>query len=75
VSRVSLGHSIKQDHIQQRLVNLDASVVFDKTELAKSIHEEADAGASGADHFRQGLLRDFGNVLFRLARLAKLQLS
>src|ERR1017187_10071717 len=62
---------IKQDHIQQRLVNLDAPVVYDETELAKSIHEEADAGAGGADHLRQSLLRDLGNVLFRLARLAE----
>ena len=51
-------------------MNLDAPVIFDKTELAKSIHEEADAGARGADHLRQRLLRDLGDVLFRLARLA-----
>jgi len=34
---MNLGKSIKQDRIQQRLVNLDAPVVFDKTEPAKSI--------------------------------------
>ena len=62
-------HSIKQNRIQQRLVNLDAPVVFDKTEFAKAVHKETDAGASSADHLRQGLLRDLGNVLFRLARL------
>jgi hypothetical protein len=64
---------MKQDRIQQRPVNFDAPVVFDKPEFAKSIHEEAHAGAGGADHFREGLLRDFGNVLFRFARLAKLR--
>lgn len=52
-------------------MNLDATVVFDKAELAKPIHEEANAGAGGADHLRKGLLRYLGNVLLRFARLAK----
>jgi hypothetical protein len=30
----------------------DASVVFDKTEPAKAVHEGADAGAGGTDHLR-----------------------
>ena len=68
-----LGQSVKQDHAQERPVNLDVAVVFDKAELSKSIHEEADAGAGGTDHLRQGLLRDLGNVLFRFARLAELR--
>jgi len=42
-----------QDHIEQRFMNPDATVVFDKAEVAKAVHEEADAGPSGADHFRQ----------------------
>ena len=53
-------------------MNQDAAVVFDKTELAKAVHEEADARAGGANHLRQGLLRDLGNVLLRFARLAEL---
>ena len=68
---VSLGQMIKQDRIQQRPVNLDALVVFDKPQLTKSIHEEADTGACRADHLRQGLLRNLGDKLFRLARLAE----
>ena len=67
----SLRQIIKQDRIQQRLVNLDASVVLDKPELPKSIHEETNAGARGADHLRQSLLRDLGNVLFRLSWLTE----
>src|ERR1035441_5887033 len=67
-----LGEMIVLNHIDQRLVDPDAAVVFDKTELAKAIHEEADAGPGGADHLCQRLLRDLGNQRFRLARLAKL---
>jgi hypothetical protein len=52
-------------------VNLDAPIVFDKAELAKTVHKKADARAGGADHLRQSLLRDLGNALFRFARLAK----
>ena len=51
----------------------DLAAVFNKAQLAKLIHEEADAGSRGADHLRQGLLRDSGNILFRLAWLAKLR--
>ena len=60
-----------QNHIEQRLVNPDAAVVLNKAELAKAIHEEADAGPGGADHFRQGFLRDLRNQRFRFSRLAK----
>ena len=56
LSGLRMGILIEQDHIQQRLVNLDAIVVFDKAEFAKSIHEKAHAGARGADQFRHGLL-------------------
>ena len=49
----------------------DAAVVIDKAELAKTIHEEADAGAGGADHLCQSFLRDGGNQVFRFSRLAK----
>lgn len=44
-------------------------VVFLKAEPAKAVHEEAEMGASGAGHLRQGRLRELGNEL--LARLAK----
>src|ERR1022692_1826227 len=67
-----LGEMIVLNHIDQRLVDPDAAVVFDKAELAKAIHEEAYAGPGGADHLCQRLLRDLGNQRFRLARLAKL---
>jgi hypothetical protein len=33
-----------QDRAQQRIVDLDVSVVIDETKLAKLVHEMADAG-------------------------------
>jgi hypothetical protein len=42
----------------------DATVVFDKAELAKAIHEEADAGPGGADHLCKSLLSDRRNQGF-----------
>src|SRR5271157_2142734 len=68
---VRLGELIVQNYIDQRLMDPDAAAVFDKAELAKAIHEEAHAGPGGADHFRQRLLRDLGNWLFRFPRLAE----
>jgi len=68
---VIAGRPIVEDYVEQRLVDADAAVVADKTELAKAIHKEADTGARGADHFSQGLLGDFRNQGFRLARLSK----
>jgi hypothetical protein len=67
------GGLIVQNHIEQRLVDPDAAVVFDKAVLAKAIHEEADAGAGGADHLGEGLLGDLGNERFGFAWLAELR--
>jgi hypothetical protein len=50
--------SVVQNHIEERLMNPDATVVFNKAESAKTIHEEANAGPGGADHFGQSFLRD-----------------
>lgn len=38
-----------QNHVEQRLMDSDAAVVFHKTEFAKATHEEADAGSRGPD--------------------------
>jgi len=62
---VVLGQLIEQDHVEQRLVYLDAAVVVDEAEFAKAIHEEADAGPGGADHLCQSLLSDTRNQGFR----------
>jgi hypothetical protein len=50
-------------------MNPDATVVLDKTELAKAIHEEAYAGPGGPDHFRQSFLGDPGDQRFLLHRV------
>ena len=68
-----LGQLIEQDHIEQRLVYLNAAVVIDKAEFAKAIHEEADAGPRGTDHLRQGFLRNGRDESFPFSRLAKLR--
>ena len=62
-----------QDHIEQRFVNLDATVVFDEAQLAKAIHEETDPGACRPDHIRERFLRYRRNQRLLFARLAKLR--
>jgi hypothetical protein len=56
--RVLLGQLIVQNHVQQRSVNSDAAVVFDKFELAKAVQEEAD---------------DLGNQRFRFSLNSSLE--
>ena len=52
-------------------MNLERVVVIDEAELTELVHEEADAGPRGADHFRQHLLTDLGKDRFGLAVLAE----
>src|ERR1017187_10244555 len=66
-----LGEMIVQNHIDQRPMDLNATVVFDKAEFAKAIHEEADTGTSGPDHLCQSLLRDGRDEAFVSTRLTK----
>src|SRR5665647_614352 len=47
-----------QHRVQQRSVNLDLALVIDEALFPESIHEEADPGPGGADHFRQRLLAE-----------------
>ena len=51
---------------------LDAAVVAYKTQFAKAIHKEANAGASGADHVRQGFLSNGRNKGLRSTWFAEL---
>ena len=53
-------------------MDMDATVVVDESELAKAVHEEADARAGGADHLGERLLgdgRDGGDGFAGLAEL------
>ena len=53
--------SVVQNHIEQRFMNPDATVVLNKAQLTKAIHKETNAGPSGADHFRKSFLGDLRN--------------
>jgi len=53
-------------------VDLQPTVVVNKSQFSEPVHEEADPRAGGADHFRQGLLTDLGDYGFRNAFLAKM---
>lgn len=64
---------VTKKHAQKGAVNLERSIVIDKTELSELVHEEADARASGPDHFSEGLLADFRRNRFRKAFLAKIR--
>src|ERR1700730_4679848 len=47
-----------QDRVQERIMDLDLAVIGNEAELAKFVHEKADAGACCTDHLRQRLLAD-----------------
>jgi hypothetical protein len=50
---------IVQNYIQERVMDLQIAVVFDETQLAEFVHEEAHTRASGADHLGKSGLADF----------------
>src|SRR5580692_10518282 len=54
-------------------MHLDATVVFNKAELAEAIHEEAHPRSGGADHFCQSFLRDLWDQRLLFSRVAKLR--
>src|SRR5580698_8517010 len=59
---------ITQDRVEQRRMNLYFSVVVDETLFAEFVHEKADPGPGGADHFRKRFLTE-GDLNWRRARL------
>src|ERR1700733_5824839 len=62
---------VVQNHVEQRFMNSDSTVVLNKTELTEAIHEEADARPGRADHLRQSFLCDQGDQRLRLSWFAK----
>jgi hypothetical protein len=69
--RVVLRQPIEQDHVKQRFMHLNATVIAYKSKLAKAVHEEAHSGTGCADHICQRLLRDRRDVGFRFTLLAE----
>src|SRR4051794_28539946 len=61
-----------QDHVQQRFVNFELSVVFDETQLAELVYEKTDAGSGRADHLRQHFLTVLSDDRLRTAFLAEI---
>src|ERR1019366_7430367 len=59
-----------QDKTQEGSVDVETSVVLNEAQFPEFIHEEIDSGARCPDHFRQSLLRYFGDYFLRLVLLA-----
>ena len=51
-------------------MDVKSAVVTNEAQLSEFIHEKIDPSARCANHFRQHLLRYFGNHLLRLGFLA-----
>src|ERR1700738_2381857 len=47
---------VEQDHVQQGIMDLDFSVVFDETQFAEFVHKKAHARSGRANHLRQRFL-------------------
>ena len=50
---------IVQNYIQERVMDLQVSVVIDETQLTEFVHEEVHTRAGGADHLGKSGLADF----------------
>jgi hypothetical protein len=64
---------LMQNHVQQGTVDFNLTVVIDKPQFTKLVHECANAGSRRTDHVREGLLADFRQDGLRLTFLAKIR--
>src|ERR1700726_507666 len=71
ISRFYLG-LVEQDHVQQGIMDLDFSIVFDKTQFAEFVHEKTHARSGRADHLRQRFLTERSHDRLRLPFLAEI---
>src|SRR5580704_17180748 len=71
IPRFDLG-LVEQDHVQQGIMDLDFSIVFDKTQFAELVHEKAHTRSGRADHLRQRLLTKLSHDRLRPAFLAEI---
>jgi hypothetical protein len=58
-----------ENHVQERTAKDEFTVIIDETQLPELIHEVIHARASGANHFRQQLLRNLRYVRFEAVLL------
>src|ERR1700730_4936202 len=63
---------VVQDHVQQGIMDLEFSVVFDETQFAESVHKKAHARSRRADHLRQRFLTKISHDRLRPTFLAKI---
>jgi len=59
--------------MEQRAVDLQATIVVNESQFPEPVHEEAHPGTGRADHFGQHLLADFGDYRLGFAFLAKIR--
>src|SRR6185312_417700 len=64
---------VVQHHVQERIMNLQVSVVLDKSELAELVHEGAHPRPCSADHLRERLLAYLRYHGLRFALLAEIR--
>jgi hypothetical protein len=62
-----------QDRTQQRIVDLNVPIIADEAQPAKLVHEIADPGSRGPDHFSQCFLTDVHADRLRAAFLAEIR--
>ena len=55
-----------ENNAQEGSVDVQPAVVMNEAQLSEFIHEKIDPGARGPNHFRQRLLRYFGDHFVRL---------
>src|SRR6266550_2400390 len=64
-SATSLRHSIVQNYIEERAVDLQSAVfpsgIVNKAQFPEPVHEKTDPRTSSADHLSQGSLTNPGN--------------
>src|SRR3984893_8916521 len=63
---------VVQNHVQQGIMDLKFSVVFDKAQFTELVHKKAHARPGRADHLRQSLLTELSHDRLRLTFLAKI---
>jgi len=70
ISRSDFG-LVVQNHVQQRIMDFQFSVVFDKAQFPEFVHEKAHARSGRADHLGEHFLAELSHDRLRPAFLPK----